>query len=77
MDWVHYGVGIAIRADTWVGSLQLMNGREGWMASASVTLHSPRRGREGPEAEDGEVRGGGEDIDGFVNFQARRSRVKG
>jgi hypothetical protein len=54
-----------------------MNGREGWMASASVMLHSPRRGREGPEAEDGEVKGGGEDINGFAKFQARRSRVEG
>jgi len=47
------------------------------MASASVMLHSPRRGREGPEAEDGEVKGGGEDINGFAKFQARRSRVEG
>jgi len=47
------------------------------MAGAAVTLHSPRRGRERPEAEDGEVRGGGEDIDGFVYLQARRSRVEG
>jgi hypothetical protein len=57
-----------------------MGGRylqDGWMAGAAVTLHSPRRGREGPGGEDGEVRGSGEDIDGFVNFQARRSRVEG
>ena len=46
------------------------------MAGATVTLHSPRRGREGPKAEDGEVRGG-EDIDGFINFQARMPRVEG
>jgi len=47
------------------------------MAGATVTIHWPRRGREGPEAEDGEVRGGGEDIDGFINCPARRSRRRG